>query len=92
MKVKVTKVMAKLLNERFPRYTFRVEEHTTWMFSDPIDYNPKTGHTKVLVVYYPGEYYAMPQSFSTSDLLKCFKRSDHTLDGFLKQVWSMVEI
>lgn len=92
MKVKVTKVMAKLLNEKFPRYTFRVEEHTTWMYSDPIDYNPKTGHTKVLVVYYPGEYYAMPQSFSTSDLLKCFKRSDHTLDGFLKQVWSMVEI
>lgn len=92
MKVKVTKVMAKLLNEKFPQFTFRVEEHTTGWFSDPLDYNPKTGHTKMLVVYYPGEYYALPKCFTTTDLAKCFKHSDHTLDGFLKQVWSMVEI
>lgn len=92
MKVKVTKAMAKLLNESFPRYHFSVEEHTTGWWSDPADYNPKTGHTKMLVVRYPAAYYALPKTFSTTDLAKCFRASDRTLDGFLKQVWSMVEI
>lgn len=92
MKVKVTKVMAKLLNEKFPKYSFSVEEHTTGWWSDPDDYNPRTGNTKMLVVHYPASYYALPKSFTTSDLVSCFKHSDHTLEGFLKQIWSMVEI
>lgn len=92
MKVKVTKVMASLLNKEIPTYSFGVEEHTTGWWSDSIDYNPKTGRTKFLVVHYPASYYALPKSFSTSDLAQCFRRSDHTLEGFIKQVKDMVEI
>lgn len=92
MKVKVTKVMANLLNKEFPKFRFAVEEHTTGWWSDPIDYNVKTGKTKMLTVYYPASYYALPKSFTTTDLAKCFKASDHTLEGFLKQVWAMVEV
>lgn len=92
MKVQVTKVMAKLLNKEIPEYSFSVEKHTTGWWSDPADYDPKTGNTKLLVVYYPGHYYALPKSFSTKDLSQCFKRSDHSLEGFIKQVRDMVEI
>lgn len=92
MKVQVTKVMAKFLNKEIPEFTFSVEEHTTGWFSDPNDYNPKTGLTKVLVVNYPPRYYAMPQVFTTKDLLQCFRHSDRTTEGFVKQVRDMVMI
>lgn len=92
MKVQVTKVMAKLLNKEIPQFSFSVEEHTTGWFSDPDDYNPKTGRTKVLVVNYPPHYYAIPQVFTTKDLVQCFHRSDRTLEGFIKQVKDMVMI
>lgn len=92
MKVQVTKVMAKLLNKEIPQFSFSVEEHTTGWWSDPTDYNPKTGRTKVLVVGYPPAYYAMPQVFTTKDLVQCFRRSDRSLEGFIQQVKDMVMI
>lgn len=92
MKVKVTKVMANLLNKEIPEFTFSVEEHTTGWWSDPDDYNPKTGHTKFLVVNYPAAYYALPKTFSTKDLVYCFRHSDRTLEGFIQQVREMVMI
>lgn len=92
MKVQVTKVMANLLNKEIPEFTFRLEKHSTGWWSDPDDYDCKTGLTKFLVVYYPASYYALPQSFSTKDLVQCFRRSDRTLEGFIKQVKDMVMI
>lgn len=92
MLVKVTKVMANLLNKEIPEFTFTVEKHTTGWWSDPNDYDPKTGHTKFLVVYYPAKYYALPKSFSTKDLIDCFKKSDRSLPGFISQVRDMVMI
>lgn len=92
MKVQVTKVMAKLLNKEIPEFTFSVEEHTTGWWSDPADYNPKTGRTKVIVVGYPPAYYAMPQVLTTADLSHCFRHSDRTVEGFIARVRDMVEI
>lgn len=92
MKVKVTKTMVKFLNDSIPEYHFSMGMVNTWYYSDPIDYDMKTGKTKVITVNYPPEYYAMPGQISTSDLSKCFKASDHTVSGFIKQIRRQIEI
>lgn len=92
MKVQVTKVMAKFLNKEIPEFTFKMEKHTTGWWSDPDDYDCKTGMTKFITVYYPAQYYALPKSFSTKDLIQCFRQSDRTVEGFVKAVRNMVEI
>lgn len=92
MLVKVTKVMANVLNSELPEFSFSVEKHTTGWFSDPDDFDSRTGLTKVLVVRYPAHYYALPKSFTTKDLLDCYKRSDRSFTGFISQVKEMVMI
>ena len=92
MKVQVTKAMATFLNKNIQQYTFSVAKVHTWYYSDPIDYDNKSGMTKVIRVSYPAEYYAMPKELSTTDLAKIFMRSDRTADGFIQAVMREIEI
>lgn len=94
MKIKVSNPMLKALREQFPCYSFSIEKA---VISDPYlwyeeDYDPKSGLYRVIEVRYPAEYYALPKYITTRDLVKAFRDSDRTYDGFMKAVWRTIEI
>lgn len=88
MQVKCTKVLAKELNKRFNAidgfadYVAAVE----WVW----DY--WEGSKKVITIYYPANYYAYPRNIDDSDLLRIFKQSDKTYNGFFADLLDYVEI
>ena len=78
MKVQVTKTFAKALNAAFkaagiPYDAAFIEcDYSTC----GADYNAKTGRYNCIGVFYPADYYAMPQYLTTYDLHKAYRPGD----------------
>lgn len=104
MQVKVSKVMAKFLNENLLKskgYKAVFQEFTPDQYSlyvsynimdNENDYNYNSGKMKSIKIVYPDDYYAVPRFLTTNDLVKIFKNSDKTVSGFLVQLWNEIEI
>lgn len=87
MKIKVSKVFAKFVNETAKeagkQFTAKVigmsaNEYACHcgLWSDPYaDYNARTGKFDVLAVYYPGEFYACPRYVGTEELTNEVRRA-----------------
>lgn len=104
MQVKVSKTMAKFLNENLLKskgYKAVFQEFTPDQYSLYVsynimdhenDYNYNTGKMKSIKILYPDNYYAVPRFLTTNDLVRIFKNSDKTVSGFLNQLWNEIEI
>lgn len=101
MKVKVSKTMAKMLNDKIKEYTITfasMSEHNYKMsvdidiFNHDIDYDWINNRYNVIMIEYPCEYYACNNYLTTKDLTKAFDKSDKTLDGFIQAVKNMIEV
>ena len=100
MVVKVTKKMASVLAKEFKDYEIEYQEMTEQAyrycvdfdsFNHENDYNFLTNKFKVITVEYPADYYACNKYLTTNDLLKCFKKSDKTYNGFIAEVKDEIE-
>ena len=100
MRVKVTKKMASVLAKEFKDYTIEYTEKSTrdyeWSvdidsFNHENDYDFLKDRFKVIKVIYPADYYACNKYLTTNDLLKCFKKSDKTYNGFIAEVKNEIE-
>ena len=47
---------------------------------------------KVITIYFPSEYYACPRDIDDYDLLRIFKDSDRTYNGFFTDLLDDIEI
>lgn len=104
MQVKVSKVMVKFLNDNLLKskgYKAVFNEITTDQYSLYVsydimdhenDYNYNTAKMKSIKILYPDNYYAVPRFLTTNDLVKIFKNSDKTVQGFLNELWNEIEI
>lgn len=101
MKVKASQVMVKELKKHIQEYSITLEKLSERAFSlyvdidsykHDADYNINTGLFNVIKVSYPYECYAMPKYITTADLLKVFKNSDKTLNGFIESFKEYVAI
>jgi hypothetical protein len=88
MQVKVTKVLAKELNKRFKK----VEGFTDYIAVVEWAWDYWEGSKKVITIYYPPKYYAYPRNINDNDLLRVYKDSDKTFDGFFESLLDFVEI
>lgn len=99
MKVKVSKVFAKFVNETAKEFgkKFRAEVQTRQLrpyenWCDE-DYNWTTNEVRELVVTYPYEYYACPKVVRTDELVAEFnRRGVKSWDGLKRMVIDMFEI
>lgn len=107
MKVKVSKTMLKEMIKYFEKkkeyngYGFWYCEMSPEQFRYCVDYNGIWEHEtdydytknkiKVLEITYPEEFYANDKYLTTKDLVKCFRNSDKTLNGFMEQIASEIE-
>lgn len=104
MKVKVSKVMEKFINQNVAHvcgcrchlvkmsvqsYEYNVDYNA---IRNEMDYDPKTGNMKALLIEYSPESYAMPKYITTRDLLKAFKSSNKTANGFINELTDMIAI
>ena len=99
MKVKVSKVFAKAVNEIAEKYGKRfhaevrtrgVRPYENWCDAD---YNWDTDEVRELVVTYPAEYYACPRYVRTDELLAEFnRRAVKTWAEFEQMIVDMFEI
>lgn len=106
MKVMVSKVMERELNKFFKdkppfnKYSFEYGEcsleeykfHIGSPMDNEVDWLYEKSKFKFIEVIYPEEYYAMSTYLTTNVLLRCFRHSNKTLEGFMKQVEMEVEI
>lgn len=106
VKVMVSKVMAKTLNEEFTKrglkfckFEYRecgCREYEIRVNMYPIqhmnDWIDSKSKFKYIVVWYNPNCYALPKYLTTRDLAKLFDKSDGTLDGFVNAVRNEVEI
>ena len=101
MKLKCTKVMAKLLNEKIKDYEITLEKMTERQFAflvdldsfnHEIDFDCATNKFNVLCVNYPQDYYANNRYITTKELIKIYNQSNKTLDGFIQSFFEYVEI
>ena len=88
MKVKCTNVMAREImaqmgkDNRFSGYIVKCQRGTDfWGFEK-----------KVITIYYPANYYAIPRDLDDYDLLRIFKKSDRTYNGFFADLLDDIEI
>ena len=99
MKVKVSKVFAKAVNEIAEKYgkRFHAEVRTRGVrpyenFCDA-DFNWETDEVRELVVTYPAEYYACPRYVRTDELLAEFnRRGVKAWEQFERMIVDMFEI
>ena len=107
MLVQVSKKMVNELNKAAARpagVTFYYTEFSVDAFRAYVDFDlwdhendlkfDKEGRNvfKVISATYDPEYYAMPQYLTTNDLLRIYKRSNKTFDGFISAVYEEVGI
>ncbi len=102
MKVKVSKVFAKFINDTAKELGFKCEAQVVTMSErgyrlnvgldaaldaeDNGDYDWAEDEYKVIKVLYPEEYYAMPTYLTTASLTKEFRRRGVTNADELKQM------
>ena len=104
MQVKVSKTMEKFINQNVAHvcgcrchlvkmsvqsYEYSVDYNA---IRNEIDYDPKTGNMKALLIEYNPESYAMPKYITTRDLLKAFKSSNKSPGGLIKALTDMIAI
>lgn len=100
MKVKVTNVFRKFLQEQISGYNFRLIELDVENYRMIIDYdlyswedfNAAKRTMKAIKVIYPADCYAMPRYLSTRELNEIFSRSDRTAAGFIEAIKQEIEI
>lgn len=104
MKVKVTKVMTDEINKYFQKngigYTAYFVEYSPTEYNIYVgssmchenDYDWTKNKMKAIKIAYPDNYYAMPRYLTTDDLYKMFWKCNKTIDGFMKELHSEVEI
>ena len=104
MIVKVSKVMAKFLNENLNLNCVEsvsygecdVKTYERYIDMDywkqEADYLINKNKFKYLQVNYKDECYASPTYLNTNDLIKAIRRSDRTAQGFCQKVAEIVEI
>ena len=101
MKLKVTKTLANTLNKATKYCTITTTKLTPQQYSILVDiypfnhdndYDIITNTYKVMVIEYPPHYYANNQYITTNDLVKIYKMSDKTLNGFIKAFNNYIEI
>lgn len=102
MKVMVSKVMAKTLQEHIKQYTIRYKEVSTDyyklyvdtdVFSHDNDFNCNTGKMKVIEVIYPSEFFAIERYITTNDLNRIFNNAKGAmLEDFVKSFMNEYEI
>lgn len=101
MKVKISRVMASLLDKSIKdcKISFvqmssdsyrRYVDTEIYNHDNDIDY--KTGKYNAILVDYPPKYYAYPKYITTNDLVRVFRRSDKTIDGFIREFKEYIEI
>lgn len=56
------------------------------------DYSLTTEKFSVIKIIYKSENYANPTYLTTKDLLRCFERSDKSIDSFINAVANVVAI
>lgn len=105
MKIKTSKVFAKALQEQLKKSSLRYTVEQVKMppahfrafvdvydFNHDNDYNFNDNCFTVLKVTYPADYYACPQYLTTNDLIKVFRKSDKTFNGFFSDLVQEIEI
>lgn len=103
MKIKATKTMATALNKAMKNLGYKVslEKFTERQFAlyvdidsykHDADYNIEDGTFNVLKVEYPQNYYACNRYITTRDLVRAYKNSNQTYDGFIQAVIESIEI
>lgn len=61
-------------------------------FAHICDYSSATGKFSVIKIIYKAENYANPTYLTTKDLLRCFNRSDKSIDGFINAIAGVIAI
>lgn len=103
MKIKTTKTMAKELQKALTADGFAVDQvqlsPAAFRFLVDLneykhesDYNITTGKFDVIRVVYPPEFHACTAYLTTADLIRCYRASDKTFDGFINSVCDAVRI
>lgn len=108
MKIKVSKVFADFINKTAKEMNFAVSakviELTENMYCfhvdsnifhayDYNDVNENNGKFKVIILTYPGNYYAVPNYLTTYQLTKEFKRRNITdVNGLKNMIRNLCEI
>lgn len=104
MLVKATKAMTDLLRKNLnlecidliKLCKFSESEFTRLVDSDSYnhmcDYNLATEKFSVIEIIYKAENYASPAYLTTKDLLRCFERSNKSIDSFINAVADVVTI
>lgn len=101
MKLKATKVLAKLLNEKIKDYEISLvkfsEREFKWnvdidSYNHEIDFDYRTNKYNVLCIYYPQNYYACNKYVTTKELYNIYNKSDKTLDNFIQKFFEYIEI
>ena len=105
MKVLATKTMTNAINdflkENGERKRAIYETLSRWAYkcmidfdvwANEIDYLPKTDALRVIKIVYPPEYFAMPRYLTSNDLVKIFKKSDKTYNGFMRELMDEIAL
>lgn len=105
MKVQATTTMTKELNKYFKAnnipfnavYESMSENAYKWYVSTDIwdneaDYIPQSGKMRAIKIYYPDNYYATPRYLTSRDLVRVFRKSDKTFNGFMKDLYDDIAV
>ena len=56
------------------------------------DYLPACDKMRAVKIVYPPEYYAMPQYLTSRELVKIFRKTDKTYNGFMDAVLDAISV
>jgi hypothetical protein len=88
MRVQATKTMAAEINKFFKTVEKFNGYFAKWKKS--VDF---WGYeNNIITIYYPYEFFAMPNELDTNDLLRIFKNSNKTYNGFFEKLLDEIEI
>ena len=105
MKVLATKTMVNAINEflkengkdaravyeTMSRRAFEINvDFDIW--DNERDYLPASDKMRAIKIVYPVEYYAMPRYLTSAALVKLFRRSDKSYNGFMREVLDEISI
>lgn len=105
MKVQATKSMTRAINdylkskgekivavyETMSREAYKIKvDFGIW--GNESDYLPASGEMRAIKIVYPSECCAMPQYLTSRELVKIFRKSDETFDGFMDGVLNAISI
>lgn len=103
MKVKTSRQMVKFLRDNIKLkcvsnfYLQQVSSNYYSMFVSPnsnenLDYSDKTGKYNVIVIVYDISCYAQNRYLTTSDLIRLYRKSNGTVEDFIKEIEDEIAI